>query len=81
MPLTKAYANPRREEIVRTVFRHQPIRYHELHRRVGFCETSFLRHMNILLKSGVLVHDADSSTYALAKPANSLAAAFHSALS
>lgn len=81
LPLTKAYANPRREEIVRTVFRHQPIRYHELHRRVGFCETSFLRHMNILLKSGVLVHDADSSTYALAKPANSLAAAFHSALS
>ena len=81
LPLAKAYANPRREEIIRTVLQHQPIRYHELHRRVGFCETSFLRHLNILLKSDVLVHDIDSSTYALAKPANSLAAAFHAALS
>ncbi len=81
LPLTKAYAHPRREQIIRTVFQHQPIRYCELHRRVGFCETSLRRHLNILLKAGVLVHDVRSSAYVLTDPANSLAAAFLAALS
>ncbi len=80
LPLVKAYANPRREEIVRTLRRHQPVSYAELIRRVGFCETSFLRHLSILLRAGIIIRDADSGTYALSKPMNSLAAAFLSSV-
>ena len=80
LPLVKAYANPRREEIVRTLCRYQPVSYAELFRRVGFCETSFLRHLNILLKAGIVIRDDDAGMYALAKPMNSLAAAFVSSV-
>ena len=80
LPLVKAYANPRREEIVRTLRRHQPIRYSELLRRVGFCEASFLRHLDILSKAGIVVCDARSGAYELSRPRNSLASAFLSAL-
>ena len=80
LPLVKGYANPRREEIVRTLCRHQPIRYSELLRRVGFCEASFLRHLDILAKAGIVVRDAKSGAYGLPHPRNSLASAFLSSL-
>ena len=80
LPLVRAFSNARREEIARTISQRQPIRYAELRQRVGICETSFLRHLDILLASGVVVHDKTDSSYRLAKPANSLVAAFLSAL-
>lgn len=80
LPLLKAYANPRREEIVRTVAVHQPIRFVELHRRVGICETSLLRHLGALVSAGVVAKSGNGE-YFLAKPANSLSAAFLSAAS
>ena len=62
------------------VSQRQPIRYVELHQRVGICESSFLRHLGILLDSGVVVHSQKDASYRLAKPLNSLVAAFISAL-
>ena len=78
LPLLKAYSNPRRELIVQIIGARQPIRYVELHQRAGICETSFLRHLGILLAAGIIIRNPDGS-YSLAKPANSLAAAFLSA--
>ena len=78
IPLLKAYSNPRRELIVQIIGARQPIRYVELHQCVGICETSFLRHLGILLAAGIIIRNPDGS-YSLAKPANSLAAAFLSA--
>ena len=78
LPLLKAYSNPRRELIVQIIGARQPIRYVELHQRAGICETSFLRHLGILLTAGIIIRNPDGS-YSLAKPANSLAAAFLSA--
>ena len=80
LPFIKAFSNVRREDIVRTISKCQPIRYAELRQRVGICETSFLRHLDILLSSGVVVHNTKDSAYCLAKPANSLVAAFLAAL-
>ena len=80
LPLIRAFSNARREDIVRTISQRQPIRYVELHQRVGICESSFLRHLDVLLSSGVVVHDKKDSSYRLAKPSNSLVAAFLSAL-
>ena len=80
LPLINAFANPRREEIIRTISQRQPIRYVELHQRVGICESSFLRHLGILLDSGVVVHNKKDASYHLAKPLNSLVAVFISAL-
>ena len=78
LPLLKAYSNPRRELIVQIIGARQPIRYVELQQRAGICETSFLRHLGILLSSGIIIRNPDGS-YSLAEPANSLAAAFLSA--
>ena len=78
LPLLKAYSNPRRELIVQIIGARQPIRYVELHQRAGICETSFLRHLGILLAAGIIIRNPDGS-YSLAKPANTLAAAFLSA--
>ena len=78
LPLLKAYSNPRRELIVQIIGARQPIRYVELHQCTGICETSFLRHLGILLSAGIVIRNPDGS-YSLAKPANSLAAAFLSA--
>ena len=78
LPLLKAYSNPRRERIVQIICARQPIRYVELHQRTGICETSFLRHLGVLLAAGIIIRNPDGS-YSLAKPANSLAAAFLSA--
>jgi len=79
LPLVKAYANPRREEIVRTLREHQPLRFVELHRRVGICETSLLRHVKALVSAGIVARSANGE-YTLAKPSNSLSAAFLTAL-
>jgi len=79
LPLARAYANPRREEIVRTVGARQPVGYAELYHRVGICETSLLRHLKVLVTAGVVVRRSDGS-YSLAPPANSLAAVFLAAV-
>jgi len=79
LPLLKAYSNVRREEIIRTVAMFQPIRYAELRRRLGICETSFLRHLAILSKAGIIVRDIHDN-YLAAKPANSLSAALLAAV-
>ena len=75
LPLLRAYSNPRREAIVRIIAMRQPLRYVELHMRSGICETSFLRHLGVLTTAGIVTLDPNGS-YSLAKPRNSLAAAF-----
>ena len=75
LPLLHAYSNPRREAIVRIIAMRQPLRYVELHMRSGICETSFLRHLGVLTAAGIVTLDPNGS-YSLAKPRNSLAAAF-----
>ena len=75
LPLLRAYSNPRREAIVRIIAMRQPLRYVELHMRSGICETSFLRHLGVLTAAGIVTLDPNGS-YSLAKPRNSLAAAF-----
>jgi len=56
------------------------MRYSELRKLSGLCETSFLRHLDILSAAGIVALD-DKGSYILAKPRNSLAAAFLEALS
>ena len=75
LPLLRAYSNPRRETIVRIIAMRQPLRYVELHMRSGICETSFLRHLGVLTAAGIGTL-APNGSYSLAKPRNSLAAAF-----
>ena len=75
LPVLRAYSNPRREAIVRILLAFQPVSYLELIRRSGLCKTSLFRHLDVLMAAGVVVRDAGGS-YALAKPSNSLAAAF-----
>ena len=75
LPLLQAYSHPRREMIVRILGSVQPIRYAELKKLSGFGETPFLRHLGLLSAAGVVIHDGDGA-YSLAKPGNSLAAAF-----
>ena len=79
LPLLRAYSNPRRESIVRLLRTCQPIRYSELRKLSGLCETSFLRHLDILTAAGIVESDARGS-YSLAKPKNSLASVFLNAL-
>jgi len=80
LPLARAYANPRREEVVRTLCEHQPVGFAELRRRVGICEMSLFRHLKALVGAGVAARTA-SGDYVLKKPANSLSAAFLAAAS
>ncbi len=80
LPILRAYSNPRRESIVRLLQTRQPMRYVEFLRQSGLCETSFLRHLDILTSAGIIALD-DKSSYVLAKPVNSLAAVFLGALS
>ena len=79
LPLLRAYSNPRRETIVRLLRNFQPMRYSELRKLSGLCETSFLRHLDILTAAGIVESDARGS-YSLAKPKNSLASVFLDAL-
>ena len=80
LPVLRAYSNPRRESIVRLLRTCQPVRYSELRKQSGLCETSFLRHLDILTAAGIVESDTRGS-YSLAKPKNSLAAVFLNALS
>ena len=75
LPLLRAYSSPRREALVRVLGLVQPIGYSGLHQASGLCETSFLRHLRILVSVGIVVRGDDGS-YRLARPENSLAAAF-----
>ena len=79
LPLLRAYSNPRRESILRLLRDFQPMRYSELRKLSGLCETSFLRHLDILTAAGIVESDARGS-YLLAKPKNSLASVFLNAL-
>ena len=79
LPLLRAYSNPRRESILRLLRNFQPMRYSELRKLSGLCETSFLRHLDILTAAGIVESDARGS-YSLAKPKNSLAFVFLDAL-
>ena len=80
LPVLRAYSNPRRESIVRLLRTCQPMRYSELRKQSGLCETSFLRHLDILTAAGIVESDTRGS-YSLAKPQNSLAAVFLNASS
>ena len=80
IPVLRAYSNPRREALVRILRKVQPIGYGGLLQASGLCETSFLRHLGVLTAASVVVRNEDGY-YALAKPSNSLAAAFLSACS
>ena len=79
LPIRRAYSNPRRESIVRLLQTGRPMRYTEFRKRSGLCETSFLRHLGILTKAGVVVSSPDG-VYSLAEPENPLAAALLNAL-
>ena len=71
MPVLHAYSHFRREIIIRVLLKHDHINYAELLRRSGFCEPTFLRHLNILLKAVVVSKDK-KGCYFIAKPKNSL---------
>ena len=71
MPVLHAYSHFRRETIVRVLLKHDHINYTELLRRSDFCEPTFLRHLNILLKAEVVSKDKKGS-YFITKPKNSL---------
>ena len=75
LPLLQAYSHPRREAIIRLLGSVQPIHYVEFKKLSGLGETSFLRHLGQLLAAGIVVHD-EGGAYSLAKPGNTLAAAF-----
>ena len=79
LPLLRAYSNPRRESILHLLRNFQPMRYSELRKLSGLCETSFLRHLDILTAAGIVESDVRGS-YSLAKPKNSLASVFLDAL-
>ena len=79
LPLLRAYSNPRRESIVRLLRDFQPMRYSELRKLSGLCETSLLRHLDMMTAAGIVESDARGS-YLLAKPKNSLASVFLNAL-
>ena len=75
LPILNAYSNQRREAMVRILFEHSGISYLEYHKRSGLCETSFLRHLKILVNAGIISLDSNG-LYSLAKPRNSLEAIF-----
>jgi DNA-binding transcriptional ArsR family regulator len=75
LPILNAYSNQRRELMVRILFEHSGISFLEFHKRSGLCETSFLRHLRILVNAGVVSLDSNG-LYSLAKPRNSLEAIF-----
>ena len=75
LPTLRAYSNARREAIVRLLHASQPIRYREFKRLSGLCETTFLRHLDILVAAGVVMRDQDGF-YSLAKPSTPLSAEF-----
>lgn len=74
LPVLRAYSNPRRESMVRLLRYCQPVRYAEFKKRSGLSETSFLRHLDILVAAKVVESNLDG-TYSLAKPRNSLSSA------
>ena len=78
IPVLRAYSNPRREALVRTLRMIQPIEYSGLYQASGLCETSCLRHLGILMAAGIVVR-GEGGLYTLAKPSNSLSATFLSA--
>ena len=71
MPVLHAYSHFRREIIIRVLLQHDHINYAELFRRSSFCEPTFLRHLNILLKAEVISKDKKGD-YFITKPKNSL---------
>lgn len=75
LPVLRAYSNPRREALVRIMLSVQPIGYSGLHQASGLCETSFLRHLGVLMDAGIVARGKDGY-YALAKPSNSVSAVF-----
>lgn len=75
LPILNAYSNQRRELMVRILFEHSGISFLEFHKRSGLCETSFLRHLKILVNAGIVSLDSNR-LYSLAKPQNSLEAIF-----
>ena len=78
IPVLRAYSNPRREALVHALRMIKPIEYSGLYQASGLCETSFLRHLGILMAAGIVVR-GKGGLYTLAKPSNSLAATFLSA--
>lgn len=76
LPMLRAYANPRREAMVRVLGEGKSLRYAEYKKLSGLCETSFLRHLEILVTGGVVMRDS-LGTYLLTQPpAGSLSAVF-----
>ena len=75
LPVLNAYSNQRRESMVRILSEHSGISFLEFHKRSGLCETSFLRHLRILVNAGIVSLDSNG-LYSLAKPRNTLEAIF-----
>lgn len=75
LPILNAYSNQRRELMVRILSEHSGVSFLEFHKRSGLCETSFLRHLRILVNAGIISLDSNG-LYSLAKPRNSLEAIF-----
>ena len=75
LPILNAYSNQRRELMVRILSEHSGISYLEFHKRSGLCETSFLRHLKILVNAGIISLDSNG-LYSLVKPRNTLEAIF-----
>ena len=73
LPILNAYSNQRREAMVRSLSKYSGISYLEFHDQSNLCETSFLRHLRILVNAGVVSIDSNR-LYSLAKPRNSLEA-------
>lgn len=75
LPVLNVYSNPRREGMIRILSESPGISYSEFQKRSGICDTSFLRHLGILVGAGVVRRGKDGS-YSLAKARNSLEAVF-----
>ena len=75
LPILNAYSNQRRESMVCILSEHSGISYLEFHKRSGLCETSFLRHLKILVNAGIISLDSNG-LYSLVKPRNTLEAIF-----
>ena len=79
IPVLIAYSNPRRESMIRILATCSPVGYAEFLARSGICESSFLRHLDVLLKARVAVRNPQGE-YLIAKPKNSQEAVFLSAI-
>ena len=75
LPVLNAYSHQRRVAMIRILSANTKITFAQFLKSSGFCETSFLRHLKVLTKAGIVICDPNGF-YCLAKPQNPLEAIF-----